>query len=81
MLKKDEIANPDSCLNKAADEEPVFVLRAKDAAAPNTIRCWAEERMERGLNIASDQKIVDALAIAERMEQWQAVKAMDLTSK
>lgn len=38
VRKLNEIADQNSCLNKAADDEPIFVLRANDEAALATIR-------------------------------------------
>jgi hypothetical protein len=40
MLKREELELPTSCLNKAADDEPIFVLRAKDPCAPAAILAW-----------------------------------------
>lgn len=40
-IKTVELQNPNSCLNKAAPDEFIFVLRANDPAAPNTIEHWA----------------------------------------
>ena len=40
MKKTDELADPTSCLNKARDDERLFVLLARDPAAPVTIRAW-----------------------------------------
>lgn len=72
MIKTEELAAADSCLNKAADDEVLFVLRAKDPTAPDTIRSWAEKRVIMGLNKIDDAKIVDALACANSMETWRA---------
>jgi len=41
MLKRDELTNPNSCINKAEDDEPVFVLRANDELAAETVEVWA----------------------------------------
>jgi hypothetical protein len=70
MLKRDELTDPTSCINKAADDELVFVLRAKDAAAPATIRAWIKERVERGMNVEGDAKLIEAERCAEAMERW-----------
>jgi hypothetical protein len=65
-LKQDELRNPRSCLNKALADEPIFVLRAKDPLAPQTLRLWAA--MAR---VAHEQhKIIEALDLAEVMEKW-----------
>lgn len=41
------------CLEKAGDEEPIFVLRAQDVTAPILVRVWA--RMVGTLQLAQDQ--------------------------
>lgn len=74
MLKKDEIADPNSCLNKAADDEPVFVLRAQDACAPTHVRDWAEHAELRGCDPA---KVAEARALADAMEAWPTRKMPD----
>lgn len=71
MLKKDEIRDPGSCLNKAEGNEYLFVLRGKDVAAPATIRFWANERIRLGKNQPHDRQIVEALASAKLMEDAQ----------
>ena len=68
MTRKDEIRDPNSCLNKAADGELVFVLREKDAAGAAAIRAWAEERFRLGLNAHDDDKITEAYRIADAWE-------------
>ena len=68
MLKKDEVTYPNSCLNKAADGEMIFVLREKDAAMAGTIRDWVERRLRLGLNQREDRKIMDALDMVAYLE-------------
>jgi hypothetical protein len=68
VLKREELANPESCLNKARDEEMIFVLLARDAAAPAAIRAWVEKRIFLGKNIRKDDQIQDALRAAAAME-------------
>lgn len=67
MLKKDELANPRSCLSRAAPEEPIFVLRGKDALAAQTVRLWAAMALGRH----EPDKIVDALQLADMMDAWR----------
>ncbi len=68
MLKADELTNPLSCINKAAPDEPVFVLRGKDPCAAYAVRMWA--------NIAAHgsqhepEKIAAARAWADIMEAY-----------
>lgn len=75
MLKKQEKNNPTSCWNKADDDEPIFVLLARDPAAPAAIICWADERVRLGKNKPTDQEIIGAKSEARtmhkfRMRQW-----------
>lgn len=69
MLKKHEIEHPASCLNKARPHEMIFVLLARDAAAPEAIRAWVAERLKRGLNKPEDSQISEALKCASRMDE------------
>jgi len=66
MNKRDNLTNPNSCLNKAAALEPIFVLRAKDPLAPMTIRHWVTMNVE----IQPQDKLQKALNLAEEMEEW-----------
>lgn len=36
----------DSCLQKAADDEPIFVLRGKDASSPKVVLHWIAENLD-----------------------------------
>jgi len=69
MRKKDEINHPDSCLNKAKDDEPIFVLRAQDAFAPHLVAAW--------INLAaatlgfSHPKIAEATDLLAQIHGWQ----------
>jgi hypothetical protein len=67
MIKREELANPNSCLNKAADDEVIFVLRGKDDAFGAAVRGWIEDRIASGKNKETDDKIVDARNV---IEQW-----------
>jgi hypothetical protein len=69
MLKSDERTNPQSCWNKAMSTERLFVLLARDAAAPFAIREWCTRRVEFGLNHPSDEQIREAMDCALAMEQ------------
>ena len=68
MIKRDEFECDDSCFNKARDNERLFVLLARDAAAPVAIRAWVEERIRLRKNTATDPQIVEALECARLME-------------
>jgi hypothetical protein len=68
MRKRQELIDPNSCFSKARNEEMIFVLLARDVAAPDTIRHWVKRRIELGKNTADDRQIIEALQCAERME-------------
>lgn len=69
MLKKQEMAIADSCLNKARDDERIFVILGRDKAAPAAIRAWCDERIRIGKNSVSDAQIQEALYCADKMER------------
>lgn len=68
MRKRDELTDPQSCMNRANDEEMTFVLLARDAAAPAAIRAWVEERIRLGKNQRGDSQIIEAMQCAWIME-------------
>jgi hypothetical protein len=68
VIKNDEQANPNSCLNRALPTERLFVLLARDSSAPETIRFWVDHRIRSGKNKESDPVITEALACASAME-------------
>ena len=68
MRKSQELTDPSSCMSRARDDEYVFVLLARDAAAPATIRFWCAERVRRGKNAYTDPQITEALNAANAME-------------
>jgi len=72
----------DTCLQKAGDEEPIFVLRAQDQFAANIVRYWAKIYRENHeahgtFNVKIEAKYVEALELAEKMEQWPTRKMPD----
>lgn len=53
---------------KIAEDEPVFLLRAKDMFAPDVVRYWATVQRDAG----GDPKLIElALAHANAMDRWQ----------
>lgn len=53
---------------KVAEDEPVFLLRAKDALAPEVVDFWAWRLEENG----GDQVAIDAAREhANKMKEWQ----------
>ena len=82
MLKRDELATQTSCLNRAADDEPIFVLRANDENAPAIVCAWARDYLESkgGYGKASRvqiEKYEESIQLASQMRVWrmQQVKA------
>lgn len=77
MSTKDKnILNPNSCWNKAANNEPVFVLRAHDPLAAELVVMWAARyKLAKGdwlrMTVEQRQKFNDALQVAREMQQWQ----------
>lgn len=76
MIKRDELADPSSCLNKALDEEPLFVLRANDERAPGIVRHWAqsyryEKVRTRQWTDKAKAKYLEALDLADAMAAWK----------
>jgi hypothetical protein len=60
MRKRDELTDPRSCLNKARDDERLFVLLERDDAFVATVRYWIEKRIELGKNQRNDAKLTEA---------------------
>lgn len=68
MRKSDELNDTESCFNKANDGERLFVLLARDPAAPVAIRAWIAERIRLGKNAPDDAQILEAIECASLME-------------
>ena len=73
MRKRDELADPDSCLNKADDDEPIFVLRAHDPLASTCVRSWAAAAAQD--TVHNDAKIQSANMLADTMDNWRQAHA------
>jgi len=56
------------CFSKAKEDEPVFVLQARDRLAPAVVRLWCTLATLSG---RSDEKINSAAQVADEMEQWR----------
>ena len=65
----DRIQDPDGII---PEDEPVFLIRGQDLAAPETLRAYAVEAHRKG----ADQHLIDAtLKQARNMEEWQRNRA------
>lgn len=76
MIKKDELSNPNSCLNRAQDDEPLFVLRANDPIAPHVVKAWADQYLQGkalggGAQLNHVQKYREAMDLATQMTLWK----------
>lgn len=67
--KRENIENPQSCLSKAADDEPIFVLRAKDPLAADIVREWA--MLAARDQVHEEEKCRAALECAQKMDEWR----------
>jgi hypothetical protein len=71
-IKAEELAlmaEGKGCLGKAADDEPLFILRAKDPAAAFIVRVWCQLAWQAELH--EPRKIEEANGLANRMEAWR----------
>jgi len=64
----------EGCLGKAADDEPVFVIRAQDMFSEGTIWSWTSRAAKENCN---PQKIEEALQTAAAMAKWPHKKLPD----
>jgi hypothetical protein len=73
VKKREELADSKSCLNKAYDDEMLFILLGRDIAAPAAIMAWIEERIRLGKNKRSDPQIIEARKCARDMAALRRV--------
>lgn len=63
------------CFNAALEDEPMFVLLARDPSAPDLVRDWARKReanIQVGMRSDSDTpKVIEARQLADSMERWR----------
>lgn len=74
MTKKetlDAAARGEGCLGRSQDDEPVFVLVARDKMAADVVVKWASDAMRFGGLKANDPKIVSAMELAAEMDAWR----------
>jgi hypothetical protein len=72
--EREAAARDEGPLGKAADDEPVFVLRAQDRFASSRVRDWAF--LCRGAGV-SEVKIKEALELSYAMDRWPTKKIPD----
>jgi hypothetical protein len=66
------LLDPDSCLHHSSDDEPVFVLCARDAVAPSAVEYWADRVVSsaRSSSARSSDKTEAARHVAREMCAW-----------
>lgn len=69
MALKSEELREDGCFSKAADDEPLFVLRAQDKFAPLMVEIWRTLVKEE--SDGETRKTHMASLLAEEMREWQ----------
>jgi len=65
--------NVDSCLRKAAEDEPIFVLRGQDESSPKVILHWIAKNFET----CPDEKLREAFEHALIMKNYPKRKKAD----
>lgn len=56
------------CYEKAAPDEPMFILLARDASAPALVEMWAHDRERHGEEAGV---VAEARECAEQMRAWR----------
>lgn len=73
-IEREMAAKGKGCLGKAADDEPVFILRAQDALAADLVEKWAVEAQGVG---CPWPKVHEAKELAKAMREWVPRKNPD----
>ncbi len=73
-IERELAAQGKGCLGKAADDEPVFILRAQDMLAADLVDQWATHANLVGCNW---DKVREAKQLAQAMREWPRRKNPD----
>lgn len=71
MIKREELSDPNSCMNRAEDGDMTFVLLGRDPAAPAAIHAWVQARIQLGKNVPGDAQITEARQAIARMGSYK----------
>lgn len=71
---REAAARGEGALGKAADDEPVFVLRGQDLLSPDLVDKWAIDA--NAIDCPWD-KVLEAKRIAQMMREWPGRKNPD----
>lgn len=83
MIKSKELSSKNSCINRAGDDEPLFVLRANDPDAPGIVDTWAKRYYDRRIlnrklafkeKARRKRKYEEARELAQQMKDWRAAQ-------
>lgn len=77
MTKAGERDRPDSCWNRAEDDEPVFVLRARDKAAILAVLSWIRATLIMRPNEETGQQIHEAMVWCGDAADWRKGRGME----
>ena len=73
-IEREMAASGKGCLGKAADDEPVFILRAQDSLAADLVELWSIRARSAGCPVDKTRK---AMELAEEMRRWPIRKNPD----
>ena len=63
------------CYKKAADDEPIFILRANDPLSPKLVRKWVTMSIGKKRHTRPNiLKWMEAMNIAKEMKKWKRQK-------
>lgn len=78
MEKVRERQDPNSCWNKAREDERVFILLERDRATPIVVAVWIVVRIALGLNQPGDAQLTEAAdfvrAVLDKVEDRRQKK-------
>lgn len=63
----------DTCLKKAADDEPIFVLRGQDKSSAKVVMHW----IAKNFDTCPDEKLREAFEHALKMKNYSVKKNAD----
>lgn len=73
-IERENAAKGKGPLGKAADDEPVFILRAQDELSADLVELWAIRAKMLGCH---NDKVNEAYALAEDMRAWPGQRVPD----
>jgi hypothetical protein len=65
----------DSCLKKAKEDEPLFILRGQDMSSPRIVLMWIIENINNPM--MPDDKLREAFELALKQKNYHTKKLAD----